>query len=64
MSSASYTAKKRVVAQAQDKKVQIDTRLALSNKLVSSVGCSLNYQQITWKPICGCNVSNRNFITR
>lgn len=52
MSSARYTAKKRVIAQSQDKKVQIDTRLALSNSLVSAVGCSLDYQQINWTPVC------------
>lgn len=55
MSSARYTAMRRVRTQAQDKKVQIDTRLALNNNLVSAVGCSLNYDPIFWKPKCPCN---------
>jgi hypothetical protein len=61
MSSARYTAKLRVIAESQDKKVQITNRQGSLNKLVSAVGCSPNYQQIIYIPICGC--SGRKFNT-
>jgi hypothetical protein len=55
MSSANYTNKLRVKAESQDKQVQITNRQGITNKLIASVGCSPNYQQITYKPICGCS---------
>jgi hypothetical protein len=55
MSSATYTNKLRVKAEAQSKKVQITNRQGITNKLLASVGCSPNYQQITYIPICGCS---------
>lgn len=61
MSSANYTNKLRVKAESQDRKVQITNRQGLTNKLIASVGCNPNYQQIIYIPICGC--SGRKFNT-
>jgi len=61
MSSARYTNKLRVKAESQDRKVQITNRQGITNKLISSIGCSPNYQQIIYIPICGC--SGRKFNT-
>jgi hypothetical protein len=61
MSSATYTNKLRVKAESQDKKVQITNRQGITNKLIASIGCSPNYQPITYIPICGC--SGRKFNT-
>ncbi len=55
MSSARYTNKLRVKAEAESKKVQITNRQGITNKLIASIGCSPNYQQITYIPICGCS---------
>jgi hypothetical protein len=45
---------RRVIGQSSSNKIQIDTRLGSANKLVSAIGCSLNYQPIVYNKITCC----------
>ena len=46
MSSARYTARLKLIAEAQNKKVQITNRQGSLNKVISAIGCSPNYTPI------------------
>ena len=58
MSSARYTARLRVIAEAQSKKVQITNRQGITNKLLSSVGCSPNYKPVNFNQVKCCITNN------
>ena len=58
MSSARYTARLRVIAEAQSKKVQITNRQGITNKLLSSVGCNPNYTPVNFTQVKCCITNN------
>ena len=55
MSSARYTARLRVIVEAQSKKVQITNRQGITNKLISAIGCSPNYTPIKFTQVKCCS---------
>jgi hypothetical protein len=58
MSSAGYTARLRVKAEAQIKKVQITNRQGITNKLLASVACSPNYTSVKFNQVRCCIINN------
>jgi len=58
MSSATYTNKLRVKAEAQSKKVQITNRQGITNKLIASVACSPNYTSVNFIQVKCCIINN------
>jgi len=58
MTSARYTNKLRVIAEAQSKKVQITNRQGITNKLISAIGCNPNYTPVSLNQIKCCNFTS------
>jgi len=58
MTSARYTNKLRVIAEAQSKKVQITNRQGITNKLISAIGCNPNYTSVNFNQVKCCNFTS------
>jgi hypothetical protein len=60
MSTQAYTNKRRVLAEAGNRKVQYPGRKAINvNPIYATINCSANFQPLTYKDICGCSFTNR-----
>ena len=55
MSSARYTSRLKLIAEAQNKKVQITNRQGSLNKVISAIGCSPNYSRIKFIQVKCCS---------
>lgn len=60
MSTQAYTNKRRVLAEAGNRKVQYPGKVATNvNPIYATINCSANFQQLTYRDICGCSFTNR-----